>query len=287
MEKVQGSLLNFLQSHVPDLKADDIDEIVLSYVVSILDDLGQENNIEEAFDVESFCEMLFAYLPQASVIPPEAVTEWMFKLATEKNKNETDKKLDFDLKSVLLETTMKPSKPEKRSVRSPRTSESSSEGERRSRIARISETSDGGSEYSVEGEEFTTTVNHLLDMFPYACHLEVAHCLTLMVGNVEKAAHLIMHRHEAGQSLQPSDRKVIRNPRKSNYDEKSIKDRIVGKYGYVDQEDDARYHRPIIKKDDDKKLIRYRDGKIVSTKGERFTQVTKQESEEMKKTIKL
>ena len=31
-------------------------------------------------------------------------------------------------------------------------------------------------------------------------------------------------------------------------------------------------------------MIRYRDGKIVSTKGERFTQVTKAESEEMKKS---
>ena len=36
---------------------------------------------------------------------------------------------------------------------------------------------------------------------------------------------------------------------------------------------------------DDKKMIRYRDGKIVSTKGERYTQVTKAESEEMKKSI--
>jgi hypothetical protein len=35
---------------------------------------------------------------------------------------------------------------------------------------------------------------------------------------------------------------------------------------------------------DDKKLIRYRDSKIVSTKGERFSQVTKEESEEMKKS---
>ena len=36
---------------------------------------------------------------------------------------------------------------------------------------------------------------------------------------------------------------------------------------------------------EDKKLIRYREGKIVSTKGERFTQVTKEESLEMKRTI--
>ena len=35
---------------------------------------------------------------------------------------------------------------------------------------------------------------------------------------------------------------------------------------------------------EDKKMIRYRDGKIVSTKGERYTQVTKAESEEMKKS---
>ena len=36
---------------------------------------------------------------------------------------------------------------------------------------------------------------------------------------------------------------------------------------------------------EEKKMIRYREGKIVSTKGERFSQVTKEESEEMKKSI--
>ena len=32
-------------------------------------------------------------------------------------------------------------------------------------------------------------------------------------------------------------------------DERALRQKIVGKYGYVDQEDDARYHRPIIKKE--------------------------------------
>ena len=49
------------------------------------------------------------------------------------------------------------------------------------------------------------------------------------------------------------------------------------------------YERDIERPDgflqDDKKLIRYREGKIVSTKGERFSQVTKEESQEMKKSI--
>ena len=39
------------------------------------------------------------------------------------------------------------------------------------------------------------------------------------------------------------------------------------------------------KKLEDKKLIRYKEGKIVSTKGERFTQVTKEERLEIKRTI--
>ena len=43
--------------------------------------------------------------------------------------------------------------------------------------------------------------------------------------------------------------------------------------------------QPLLYIQDDKKLIRYREGKIVSTKGERFSQVTKEESQEMKKSI--
>ena len=45
-------------------------------------------------------------------------------------------------------------------------------------------------------------------MFPYSCSLEVTHCLRLSAGDVEAAAQLIMHRHEAGQSLKPTDRKA-------------------------------------------------------------------------------
>ena len=48
----------------------------------------------------------------------------------------------------------------------------------------------------------------LLEMFPYSCSLEVTHCINLTAGDVEAAAQLIMHRHESGQSLRPSDRRV-------------------------------------------------------------------------------
>ena len=40
-----------------------IDEIVLSYMVSILEELGSDASADDAFDVESFTEMMDAYLP--------------------------------------------------------------------------------------------------------------------------------------------------------------------------------------------------------------------------------
>lgn len=53
---------------------------MLSYVVSILEDLGTEASVEEAFDVEGFCEMMAAYFPEFSTIHHAAVCQWMFEL---------------------------------------------------------------------------------------------------------------------------------------------------------------------------------------------------------------
>lgn len=165
-------------------------------------------------------------------------------------------------------------------------SECSDSSFEKKRMARFSENSDGG---DADTEEYQQMVNQLMEMFPYTCDLEVNHCLTVTGVSLERASQLIMHRHEGGQSFQPKDRRahIRNNSKNSEMDDKIVRQRIVGKYGFVDQAEDNRYHRPIIKKDDDKKMVRYRDGKIVSTKGERFTQVTKAESEEMKKSYKF
>lgn len=41
----------------------------------------------------------------------------------------------------------------------------------------------------------------------------------------------------------------------------------------MDRDDDSREHRPVAPKTEPKKLVRYLDNKIVSLKGERFTEV--------------
>ena len=65
-----------------------MDEIVLSYVVSILEELGteSESSSEDVFDVESFSEMLAAYFPEFASIPHGAICDWMFELSAQLSK---------------------------------------------------------------------------------------------------------------------------------------------------------------------------------------------------------
>lgn len=269
-----------------------LDEIVLSYVVGILEDMTVTTSDDEDDDVDvaAFLEMLSAYLPGAEAIPEAEISVWLRTVAKRLQESaKRENKSTIDISSLICDPkprTSSTSKPRHASSSSTSSlefpssnSEATSSKQPKSRIC--SESSDN----SVDVEEFNQTVSSLVEMFPYACGLEVTHCLSLSGGDVERAAQLIIHRHEQGQAIKPADRK-IKLPKVLS-DDKDVKDRILGKYGFVDQDEDKRYHRPNLKKNDDKKMIRYRDGKIVSTKGERFTQVSKAESEEMKKSIGL
>ena len=65
----------------------DIDDIVLSYVHGILEDLVEESCPEQCFDSDSFLEMIVAYLPQLEGIdvsyqlgrPVRCDTKFMFR----------------------------------------------------------------------------------------------------------------------------------------------------------------------------------------------------------------
>lgn len=201
---VRSSLYNFIKDHVGDtIKISDIDEIVLSYVVSILQDLVLSGPDEDdTFDVDDFCEMLTAYLPQSGDIPQAHVTEWIFGLAHDQRERENrTTEVNFDLKSVIEETTRV--RHGSTSTSASRTSSdcSSFEGGRKNK--KLSESSE-----AEDTEEFQAKVYQLMEMFPFSCEAEVGHCLTMMGGEVERASHLILHRHETGQSIRPTVRKV-------------------------------------------------------------------------------
>lgn len=60
---------------------------------------------------------------------------------------------------------------------------------------------------------------------------------------------------------------------KARVNDEELKSRIIARYSYVDRDDDSREHRPVEPKTEPKKLVRYLDNKIVSVKGERYTEI--------------
>lgn len=283
---VKESLFKFLRKHIPSAQLSSIDEIVLSYVVSILEDLGTEASVEEAFDVEGFCEMMAAYFPEFSTIHHNDVCQWMFELeATLSQKKGKDDESEIFSKNISILALPQLVKP--------RTHTDSENGNDTKRVHQLSENSDGSSDSSGDyfiGQEETVydpeQVHLLQEMFPSACSIEVRHCLAIAEGDVGRAAQLVLHRQEAGQSLMPHSGSLnsVGQRQKSVVDDQELKSRIIARYSYVDKDDDVREHRPVGPKSEPKKLVRYRDNKIVSLKGERFTEVKKDEEEDMKKT---
>lgn len=87
-----------------------------------------------------------------------------------------------------------------------------------------------------------------------------------------------MHRQENGQSFNSNGSVTLHLSKQvPKIDDKELKNRIIERYSYIDKESDVKEHRPVAPKVEPKKLIRYRDNKIVSLKGERYTEVKKGE----------
>ncbi|KAG8039814.1 hypothetical protein G9C98_000543 [Cotesia typhae] len=226
----------------------------------------EESALEEDLDVEGLCEMVSACLPEFSTIEKEAVTKWLLdiesKLREENKEEEADNIQPHELFSQLSLTALLP--PESQSIR----------------VHHLSETSDAGSDSS--GEYFTEQhetswhqVTLLQEMFPAASRAEIRHCLAIAGGDPAKAAQIALHRQEAGQSISSNLTYLTQPSRRSKaaVNDEELKSRIIARYSYVDRDDDSREHRPVTPKREPKKLVRYLDNKIVSVKGERYTEI--------------
>ncbi|XP_071135532.1 CUE domain-containing protein 2-B-like isoform X2 [Mytilus edulis] len=240
---VKDCMSKFLKKHDLHDSIEAVDEIVLSYVVSILEDLGDDQNAEENIDVDQFTEMIDAYIPGFCNIDSVEVCEWMFSLSTELVKEKGDST------NIPKDNTLEPSDPE-----------------------------------SIPGdtEDDPELVTMLLEMFPTACSLEISHCLALSNGDPDSAAQLIIHRQEIGDTIVSSN--YSKKKKNMVLDDNKVKSHIINRFSYVDTDTDKKTHTPTFQKQESKKLVRYLDNKVVSTKGEKFTEIKKENSEEMKKT---
>ncbi|KAM4704037.1 CUE domain-containing protein 2 [Rhinophrynus dorsalis] len=252
---IRDTLASFIQYHIPDADLSGMDEVFFSYVTGVLEELGSQESEDE--DFESFVEMLEGYIPGFSEIGSEKVYEMMFDLSG--RLSEARNKENCSLKTteeVLLVTPVASSK----------------------------EPSDNKLETSSEGAtaqeecDLQSGVDLLLEMFPSCTVSQAQKVLSMAKGDLEEAVQIIVEKRVTLGS-QSESKELESAPKKED-----LKDFILQKYMMVDSEEDKKTHRPLAPKEAPKKMIRYIDNQVVSTKGERYKDMKKPESEEMKKT---
>ncbi|XP_077531512.1 CUE domain-containing protein 2 isoform X2 [Haemaphysalis longicornis] len=268
---VKKSLVCFIQQETGEDATDMIDEILLAYVVGIL----ESDIAEEGFDVVEFKEMLSAYIPSFDSILDTKISSWA-RLLCGKVGNRTQTKRT---ESLLMSAVICPESKvcNKSTPRSRNTSQSEEDVGKPNRIAVYDE-----SELCDD-----TTFRTLCEMFPAACALEVRRCLMVAGGDTEAAAQLLLQRSDAtAEALLSGPAHGSANARRdaSALGDKELRAQILTRYGYIDQDEDEKEHRPVAPKTEPKKLIRYRDNKIVSVKGEKYSEVKREESDDMKRT---
>ncbi|XP_030369913.1 CUE domain-containing protein 2 [Scaptodrosophila lebanonensis] len=288
-EMVKRSLVQFVSAHIPGADFSVVDEIVLSYIISILEDASED----PCFDVEGFVEMMGAYFEEFSTIDQGVICEWIYKLASELSgiqKNQGNQcAANLSLNSLSLSDIIPESKLRARnssiSEKDELSSNSSSGGSKRAQ--HLSETSDGGSTDSSSStcDYFMDETEVLQEMFPDTAYVEVKHCIAIAKGDIDSATQILLHRQETGQSLTDKSN-TLAIKKNVIVDDNELKNRIIARYSYVDKNATQREYKPVVPKMEPRKLVRYRDNKIVSLKGERYTEVKRDEDAELKKPKK-
>lgn len=263
---IHDALYEFIQSYIPQADLSSLDDVLLSYITGVLEDLGSQESVEENFDVEVFVEMLEAYIPGFSDIDSVKVCEMMFNLA-----------------SKLASARDAESEEMKEGENTFPLSETSAITQEHSRENTHSLTSQAeGATSDVSESVWDNQEQHLLEMFPKCSVTEARSALSIAKGDMEEAVRLIIEgdvQLKCPTSLDGNQGKAV----SAEVDQK-LKASILEKYMLVDSEEDKKVHRPVTPKDAPKKLVRYHGSQVVTTKGERYHLVKKEETEDMKKT---
>lgn len=261
---IHSALHEFIQTYIPDADLSTLDDVLLSYITGVLEDLGSQQSVEENFDVEVFAEMLEAYIPGFAEIDSVKVCEMMFSLAS---------KL----------ATARTSAREQNGVPKARTEEISLKltSEPPQREMQCLKTQTEGATAKLSVSEWEAQEQHLLEMFPKCSLTEARSALSIAKGDMEEAVRLII---EGDVQLSSTPLNVNHGKSISSLADQKLKESILEKYMLVDREEDNKTHRPVAPKDAPKKLVRYHGNQVVTTKGERYQLVKKNEAEDMKKT---
>nr|XP_054774450.1 CUE domain-containing protein 2-A-like [Lytechinus pictus] len=269
---VKTSLSGFVTCHIPEASLEFIDDIVLSYMLGVLEDLDSD----DGFEVEGFVEMMQAYIPGFEDVSSDTICEWVFKLANELSESkEKENEPPCDVLSEMISCNL----PSHAGITKRTTPLAVTGGQRSPRSSPCPDKQEAGE----SGDDEEAQVRQLLEMFPASCSLEARRCLTTAKGQMEDAVQLMLVEMEKDDHA-PTVTKDEWRMKKAHHDDKAVRNSILQKYGFVDVKDDTVTHRPVAPKQEKKKMVRYLNNQVCSTKGERFIETKKPMTEEMKKT---
>lgn len=266
---VSSALLAFVQTHLPEADLSGLDEVIFSYVLGVLEDLGPSGPSEENFDMEAFIEMMEAYVPGFAHIPRSIVGDMIQKLSGQLSDARNKENLHPQSSCVQGQVPIFPETP-----RQP---------EKLKEESRAPAATGTPPDEAAAAQEDLPGVDVLLEIFP-TCSMEQAQwVLARARGDLEEAVQMLVEGKEEGppgwNSPSQDLPRRLRGPQKDD-----LKSFILQKYMMVDRAEDQKTHRPMAPREAPKKLIRYIDNQVVSTKGERFKDVRNPEAEEMKAT---
>lgn len=207
----------------------DIDEIVLSYITSVL----EESTQDPCFDVDGFIEMMSGFFPEVdfSRIAAADVCTWLFALESELTalNNSGDAKSSGRMDSVEREISLSPYLAELSlsSVgASGESTKSATPPLKKERVQLLSETSDCGSTDSSTFDFFGEECDMLQEMFPDTSPLEVKQCVTIANGCLEKAIQILLYRQENDEAIVCSNTTI--NPKATQkVNDTELKHRII------------------------------------------------------------
>ncbi|XP_003904233.2 CUE domain-containing protein 2 isoform X1 [Papio anubis] len=273
---VSAALLAFVQTHLPEADLSGLDEVIFSYVLGVLEDLGPSGPSEENFDMEAFTEMMEAYVPGFAHIPRGTIGDMMQKLSGQLSDARNKENLQPQSSGVQGQVPISPEPLQRPEMLKEETRSAAA-------AAAAAAAADTQDEATGAEEELLPGVDVLLEVFP-TCSVEQAQwVLAKARGDLEEAVQMLVEGKEEGPAAwEGPNQDLPRRLRGPQKDE--LKSFILQKYMMVDSAEDQKVHRPMAPKEAPKKLIRYIDNQVVSTKGERFKDVRNPEAEEMKAT---
>ncbi|PFX28090.1 CUE domain-containing protein 2 [Stylophora pistillata] len=226
-ETVRDGLIQFLEQKVPAETLNCVDDIVLCYIVNVLEQLGED----EEFDVDEFAEIMAAYIPGFDAVNRDAVQSWMLDLADKLVKTRTSRNacsistaFPKDAYTVTREdnhhrslasleaesvqssdlakdhqiiTSLGHSSSDEQGVNSPLV-----ESTKVQPFSKNGCNQDFKAEKNIELKEnagnasLSEEISMLTEMFPEACSLELQNCLMVANGDVESAVQVMLLKKE-------------------------------------------------------------------------------------------